>query len=83
MRVKVNRERCQGHSRCRALAPQVFEADELGYSFVVASPVPPDLEERVLLAVRNCPERAISIEEERPLAGEAPSSAARAPFGLQ
>jgi ferredoxin len=73
MRVKVNRDRCQGHSRCRVLAPQVFEADELGYSFVVASPVPPELEERALLAVRNCPERAIFIEEERPAGGERPS----------
>lgn len=64
MRVSVDRERCQGHNRCKALAPEVFDVDELGYSFVIADPVPPGLEERALLAVRNCPERAISADEE-------------------
>jgi ferredoxin len=66
MRVQVDREKCQGHNRCRALAPRVFDVDELGYSFVIADPVPPDMEERALLAVRNCPERAISVVEEEP-----------------
>ncbi|HZD68097.1 MAG TPA: ferredoxin [Actinomycetes bacterium] len=66
MRVRVDSDRCQGHNRCRALAPQVFDVDELGYSFVIADPVPPELRERALLAVRNCPERAISMEEDEP-----------------
>ena len=30
MRVRVDRERCQGHARCFALAPELFELDELG-----------------------------------------------------
>ena len=55
---------CQGHNRCRALAPQIFEVDELSYSVVIVDEVPPELEERALLAVRNCPERAISIERD-------------------
>ncbi len=60
MRVHVDADKCQGHNRCRALAPQVFDVDELGYSFVIADPVPPEHEEAARRAVRNCPERAIS-----------------------
>jgi len=63
MRVVVDGDRCQGHNRCKALAPGVFDVDELGYSFVIADPVPPELEEAAARAVRNCPERAISIVE--------------------
>jgi ferredoxin len=66
MRVQVDRAKCQGHNRCRALAPEVFDVDELGYSFVIADPVPPEFEGRALLAVRNCPERAISVVEREP-----------------
>ena len=60
--MKVDGDLCQGHNRCRALAPQIFEVDELGYSVVIVDEVPPELEDRALLAVRNCPERAISVE---------------------
>ncbi len=70
MRVRVDGEKCQGHNRCRALAPEVFDVDELGYSFVIVEPVPPELEERTMLAVRNCPERAISVAEEEPTRSE-------------
>ena len=30
VRVRVDSERCQGHNRCCAIAPELFEADELG-----------------------------------------------------
>jgi ferredoxin len=29
-RVRVNRQRCQDHARCVALAPELFELDEFG-----------------------------------------------------
>ena len=28
--VRIDRVRCQGHARCVALAPEIFEADALG-----------------------------------------------------
>jgi ferredoxin len=37
----------------------VFELDGEGLATVVQPDVPPDLEEKVRDAVRNCPERAI------------------------
>lgn len=63
MRVRVDGRKCQGHNRCVVSTPEVFQADELGYSHVLVDEVPPELQERVLLAVKNCPERAISVEQ--------------------
>jgi len=68
-RVEVNRDACQGHNRCKALAPQLFDVDELGYSFTLVDEVPDELVELARLAVRNCPERAISLKEDRRPAG--------------
>ncbi len=65
MRVKVDGELCQGHNRCIAVAPELFRADEYGYSHEKnEGAVPPELQEKARLAVRNCPERAITIVEE-------------------
>jgi ferredoxin len=63
-RVEVDRDACQGHNRCKALAPQLFDVDEMGYSFPLVDEVPEELVELARLAVRNCPERAISLKED-------------------
>jgi ferredoxin len=31
LRVRIDRERCQGHARCFALAPELFELDQFGH----------------------------------------------------
>jgi ferredoxin len=64
MKVRVDPELCQGHNRCYAIAPELFDVDDYGYASAVGDgEVPPDLEEKARLAVANCPEQAISIEE--------------------
>jgi ferredoxin len=64
MRVRIDEERCEGHGRCYATAPEVFEPDDLGNGHERGDgTVPPDLDQRARLAVANCPERAITIEE--------------------
>ncbi|HEV8421231.1 MAG TPA: ferredoxin [Actinomycetota bacterium] len=72
MKVKVDREKCQGHNRCHALAPQIFDVDELGYSVVLVDEIPAGLEDLALKAVRNCPERAISVVEDERVEPSAP-----------
>jgi ferredoxin len=63
MRVRVDADKCQGHNRCYALAPELFDVDDYGQSHVrIEGDVPPELEEKARLAVANCPEYAISIE---------------------
>ncbi len=67
MRVAVDGAKCQGHNRCYALAPELFDVDEYGQSVVIGEgTVPSDLIEKARLAVANCPEYAISIIEEEP-----------------
>ncbi len=61
LRVAVDGRKCQGHNRCMALCPDVFEADEYGYSVVKQPEVGPELEAKVRLAEQNCPERAITV----------------------
>jgi ferredoxin len=53
-------EKCQGHGRCCALAPELFCADEFGNAVAVGDgTVPDDLEVKTRLAIANCPEFAI------------------------
>lgn len=30
MRIQVDADKCQGHNRCKALAPELFDLDEFG-----------------------------------------------------
>jgi len=62
LRVIIASERCQGHNRCKMIAPNLFELDEFGHARVVGDgQVPSGLEDRARLAVANCPEYAIKI----------------------
>ena len=65
MRVRIDSERCQGHNRCCSIAPELFEADELGNAKVRGDgAVPPALEVKAKLAVANCPEHAVRLAHE-------------------
>lgn len=65
MRVEVNADLCQGHNRCYALAPELFDVDDYGAAVVIGDgSVDADLEDKARLAVANCPEYAITITED-------------------
>ncbi|MGV9385738.1 ferredoxin [Nonomuraea sp. NPDC003707] len=65
MKVQIDPGRCQGHGRCYDLAQGLFGEDGEGYGQVVGDGVvPPGEEPAARLAVANCPERAIDLEEE-------------------
>jgi len=65
MRVEVNTDLCQGHNRCYALAPELFDVDDYGTAVVIGDgTVAPELEDKARLAVANCPEYAITISDE-------------------
>jgi len=64
LRVKVDRERCQGHARCHAIAPELFALDALGNAQEIGDgSVPAGLEDKAWLAKANCPELAIDVTE--------------------
>jgi len=65
LRVAVDADLCQGHNRCYALAPELFDVDDYGTAVVIGDgTVAPELEDKARLAAANCPEYAISITEE-------------------
>lgn len=65
MRVSLDSEKCQGHNRCYALAPELFDVDDYGQAvLLVDGDVPPELHEKARLAAANCPEFAIKVLED-------------------
>lgn len=65
MRIRVDSDKCQGHNRCYALAPDLFDVDDLGYAKEIGDgSVAPAQEDQARLAAANCPELAITITED-------------------
>ncbi len=64
MKVWVDPDKCQGHNRCYALAPELFDVDDYGNASARGDgTVPAGLEDKARLAAANCPEFAVVIEE--------------------
>ncbi|HEX2575874.1 MAG TPA: ferredoxin [Aquihabitans sp.] len=67
MRITLDLEKCQGHGRCYALAPTLFDSDDEGYAvLLVDAPdgtLSPEQEEAAVLAADNCPEYAIEVHD--------------------
>jgi ferredoxin len=65
VRVHVDGDKCQGHNRCYALAPELFDVDDLGYAHELGDGIVPEgLEGKARSAAANCPEYAIGISED-------------------
>jgi ferredoxin len=65
LKIHVDQDKCQGHARCKSLAPELFELDEFGNAHEVGDgSVPAGLEDKAWLAQANCPEIAIDVIEE-------------------
>ena len=65
LKIRVDQDKCQGHARCKSLAPELFELDEFGNAHEVGDgSVPSGLEDKAWLAQTNCPEIAIDVTEE-------------------
>ena len=66
-RVHVDPEKRQGHNRCYAVDPELFDLDELGMSSEIGAGVgPAEMTGHASLAVANCPEHAISLTKVEP-----------------
>jgi len=65
MKIVIDADKCEGHSRCYSLAPDLVDVDDLGNALVLGDgTVTEGLEDKARLIVDNCPEYAISIEED-------------------
>jgi ferredoxin len=62
MKITVDRAKCEGYAKCVEVAPKVFKLDEKFIS-VVLDPKG-DTDQKILLAAKVCPTKAILLEEE-------------------
>jgi ferredoxin len=60
-RVFIDTDRCTGHGRCYTLAPDIFDADEVGHAILRFSEVSGELEQHAVTGEQNCPEQAITL----------------------
>jgi ferredoxin len=59
LEVDIDRDVCMGSGNCTYEAPDVFALDDDGVSSVVRAV--DETEEKVIVAARKCPARAISV----------------------
>jgi ferredoxin len=67
--IKVDLSLCQGHGRCYGIAPDLFApTDDDGHAEFVGEPIDPaDANDGLgTLAIRSCPEQALSWEQGSP-----------------
>ena len=65
LKIHVDPDKCQGHARCKALAPELFDLDDYGNAHEAGDgQVPEGLEDKAYLARANCPEFAIEVTGE-------------------
>ena len=65
MKIRVNKSGCVGHGRCWAVAPEIYELDDDGYTALEGLiDIPPGKEELARRGARACPERIIEVIEE-------------------
>ena len=62
MKIAVDRTKCEGYAKCIQATPKVFKLDKTMIAEVIDSKG--DSDEKILLAAKICPTKAISLEEE-------------------
>ena len=62
MKISIDRTRCEGYAKCLQASPKVFKLD----AKMIAEVIDPkaDTDDKILLAAKICPTKAISLEEE-------------------
>ncbi|MGH7931302.1 MAG: ferredoxin [Candidatus Binatia bacterium] len=62
MKITVDRAKCEGYAKCVQASPKVFRLDKTMIAEVIEPKA--DSDEKVLLAARICPTKAIAVHEE-------------------
>lgn len=60
LKPSIDTDACNGHGRCYATAPDIFDCDDDGFPVVVGVADTDDARRELDRAISNCPERAIS-----------------------
>ena len=64
--LRVNPVACDAFGYCAELLPELVSLDEWGYPVISADPVPAHLRDLAQRAVRECPRRALFLEQAAP-----------------
>jgi ferredoxin len=64
VRVTVDPTACEANGVCAGIAPEVFELDDEDVLEILQPEPPPELRERVRLAVDGCPKRALYLDRQ-------------------
>jgi ferredoxin len=62
MKITVDRTKCEGYAKCIQATPKVFKLDKTMIAEVIDSKG--DSDDKILLAAKICPTKAIGLEEE-------------------
>ena len=62
MKITIDRTKCEGYAKCIQAAPKVFKLDAKMIAEVIDAKG--DSDEKILLAAKICPTKAIALEEE-------------------
>ena len=62
MKITIDRTKCDGYAKCVQASPKVFKLDAKMIAEVIDSKG--DTDEKIVLAAKICPTKAIILEEE-------------------
>jgi ferredoxin len=62
MRITIDRTKCEGYAKCVQASPKVFKLDAKMIAEIIDAKG--DSDERILLAAKICPTKAIAVSEE-------------------
>jgi ferredoxin len=63
MKVRTETQKCVGHARCAAVAPEIFELNDDGFNMTAERDVDESLRAQAIRGMRACPERIISVHD--------------------
>jgi len=62
MKITIDRTKCEGYAKCIQASPKVFKLDAKMFAEVIDAKA--DIDEKILLAAKICPTKAIILDEE-------------------
>ena len=62
MKITIDRTKCEGYAKCIQASPKVFKLDAKMIAEIIDAKA--DIDEKILLAAKICPTKAIILEEE-------------------
>jgi ferredoxin len=63
MRIVLDRDKCDGHGMCEAMAHEYFELDDDEVLTVLDESPPESERDKVHAAVQSCPALALSLQD--------------------